>query len=408
MTERYNHEINKFTPDSKVKVETTGNSGSSQIAPFGEVATASPFARIALSFPYNINSALIDSITASTGTVTQADSMAVLQTGTGTTGSAEISSHDSIRYIPGQGVSARFTALFTTGVAGSLQKIGIGNDTDGYFVGINGASGFSILIAKNGSSTWIDSASFSDDMLDGSGSFGFTLDETKGNVFKIEYQWLGFGAISFYIENPLTGEFFLFHRVAYANNNTTPSTYNPTFHLHAHAIKTSGATNITLKTASMGAYSFGHGEGIGVKRAKSNLKTSITTETNILTIRNKLTNVLGGTNTNRVTIDLTLLSISSDGSKLANIKVLENTTLGGTPSYTDVDTNVSVVEFDTAGTTVTGGNEVLDFQLGKTDSEILDLVPLSFSLQPGDSLTISASSSAATEVGISISWKERQ
>ena len=43
--------------------------------------------------------------------------------------------------------------------------------------------------------------------MDGTGPSKQTLDPEFGNVFKIQYQWLGFGAIIFSIENSVTGDF---------------------------------------------------------------------------------------------------------------------------------------------------------------------------------------------------------
>ena len=55
------------------------------------------------------------------------------------------------------------------------------------------------------------------------------LNPQMGNVYQIQFQYLGFGAISFYVESSITGEFELAHQIEFANNNTTPSVSNPTF-----------------------------------------------------------------------------------------------------------------------------------------------------------------------------------
>jgi len=39
------------------------------------------------------------------------------------------------------------------------------------------------------------------------------LDPQKGNVYKIEFQYLGFGDINFYVEDPATGTFCLVHQI---------------------------------------------------------------------------------------------------------------------------------------------------------------------------------------------------
>jgi len=87
-------------------------------------------------------------------------------------------------------------------------------------------------------------------------------------------------------------------------------------------------------------------------------KTSVTTEVAVFTIRNKST-YASKTNYIDILIESVSASIESSGANnLGSIRLVRNATLGGTPSYTDINTNNSVVDYDTAGTTVTGGVEL--------------------------------------------------
>ena len=47
----------------------------------------------------------------------------------------------------------------------------------------------------------------------------------------IQFQYLGAGPMYFWTEDPDTGVPFRFHTIGYANANTTPSTYNPNYHM---------------------------------------------------------------------------------------------------------------------------------------------------------------------------------
>lgn len=369
---------------------------------FGELKVASGVPKVLAHFPYNINTDVVSSTTTGSGTVTHSNFMATMSTTAASSSSAEIETLGVVEYLPGSGVDAMWTAVFTTGVAGSTQSIGVGNSVNGFFVGYNGAD-FGVLHRNNSSDTWTAQSSFNMDTLDGNGPSGMTIDPTKGNVFRCIFQWLGFGAITFFCEYPASGEFIPFHRIKYANANTVPSISNPTLPMSAKVENTTNDTNIVLKTPSLGAYIDGEDTDTGsVTNAQSNTK-SVTTENNIITIRNKTTYQ---SVTNQVRIRPVLLSMAADGNKNVTVNMYINTTLGGSPSYTDISTNTSVIDYDTAGTTISGGRLVASFGLGKTQSSVISIKELNLILNPGDTLTIAATSSQSNDVTAAISWLE--
>ena len=119
---------------------------------FGELAVAEHTPVNQIQFPYNINTDIIESRENNDGTITQADSMAVLQsspTGANANSAAHMLSRIPIRYNPGQGVDIRFTALYTAGATNSVQIAGMGEVGDGLFFGFNGTA-FSILRREQG------------------------------------------------------------------------------------------------------------------------------------------------------------------------------------------------------------------------------------------------------------------
>lgn len=476
---------------------------------FGELSVANPTPEVQIDFPYNINAGLMTTRTNGSGTATQSNGKAVLQTTAASNSSAELESIRVLKYNPGQGGLVRFTSVFTTGATNSTQIIGIGNVEDGFFFGYNGTS-FGILkrsggqreiqtltvtngatvgtgnititldgndtvvAVTNGDSiqevvdkivatdfsgngrgwtlhtrdgavefiaydsgnksgsfafadtdttgiaasfaetvagasptdTWIAQSSWSEDVMDGTGASGVTLDQTKGNVFQIQYQWLGFGAIQFYIEKPSTGEFALVHRIEYANANTDPSILNPALPLFAQGENTSNTSNIQIQSSSMAAFVEGIDKSLGLKESSGNTKTSVgTTQTNILTIRNK--NIFQG-KSNRVRIKLEFMTVSADGTKNVEMQVTKNTVLGGTPSYSDINANQSVVEVDTAGTTITGGRQIFAIELGKAEGRDRNLLDLDVILHPGETITFSgAAASGTSDISAACSWIER-
>lgn len=375
----------------------------SQTGAFGELSVSVLHPRAVLSFSYNINADLVNTDETGSGAVTSEDRMAKLSTGAATSSTASLSSRTVVDYQPGVGALGRGTAIFTAGVAGSEQWIGVGDDLDGFFFGYNGAD-FCINRRKDGVDNVTTQANWNEDNADGTGTLP-VVDFTKGNVFEIKYQWLGFGAIKFSIANPTTGKFVLVHTIQYANANTSPSVDNPSFPLYAYVGNTTNNTDVVLKTASMGGYLEGEHKATGPLKSIDNNKAGVgTTYTNILTIRNKTTYQ---SVRNRIHLKILEISADADGTKAVTIKMIRDATLGGTPSYTDIDTNTSAVDYDTAGTTVTGGVALKTFRLSKLESKDLEMEPLDIELVRGETLTIAAATDSGTsDIGAAITWRE--
>lgn len=476
---------------------------------FGELYVAEPTPVVQCQFPYNINADIIESRENNLGTVTQATSMVVMQSGASANSAAHMLSKTPIRYNPGEGVDVRFTALFTTGAANSVQVAGIGEVGDGLFFGYNGTA-FSIdrresgvpeiqtVSITNGATTgptgnitinldsvsktvavvngdtarevavkiaaadfsdtglgwsvslnnatvifkawsdgnkagtfslvdtdgtgvvgsfaetvagvsttnnWTAQASWNNDVMDGTGPSGVTLDPTKMNVYKIQFQYLGGGAVEFLIEQSDTGKFVLVHRIKYANVNTVPSLINPTLPLHIMAKNTSNTTNLTVKSGSMAGFIQGKESDVGLIKGASNTKIGVgTSQTSILAIKNNV--VYQGT-LNRVKVRVDGINVASEGTKLVTVKITKEGILDGTPAFADVDSNTSVIATDTAGTTFTGGTEILTVELGKTDSKEIPLKQFKIDLLPGEIIIISgAATSSTSDIGASIHWRE--
>ncbi|ERM16304.1 hypothetical protein [Brevibacillus laterosporus] len=373
------------------------------LSSFGDLRTIDLMPIVGWTFNYNVNTDLFKPTTTGNGTVTQNNGMVALQTGATQNSSAKIETIKALRYTPGLGGLVRCTALFTPGVENSTQIIGIGDNVDGFFFGFNGSS-FGILRRINQMDNWTPQTAWNLDKFDGTGPSRVTIDPTKGNVYSIQYQWLGYGTISFFIENPISGRQVLVHRIQYPNSNTIPSILNPTLPIMAEVINSTNTTNITLQSSSAMSFVEGNGNSAAVitRNAVSSTKI-ITTETSIVTIRNK---DIYQSKTNRVQIRMDYISFSVDGTRSAIIRLVKNATLGGTPVFTDVSTDKSVMEFDTAGTTVSDGKTVLLIALGRVDSGQLVLGEIDIELSPDESLTISAASAASSEVSIAVSWQE--
>ena len=384
---------------------------------FGEILVGQLAPQFQGSFEYTAgNTDLNTNTTVDGGTVTQASGMAVLSTSTTTASTALFQSKQHAKYRPGLGGLSRFTALFTSPVAATEQYVGIMDEVgsgaafkNGYAVGYDGTT-FGIHRFQNDTKFTTSLANCADP-LDGSGASGMTITQTNLNVFGVRYQYLGAGAIDYLIEDDSTGKFVVFCTELYANNNTEPSTHNPNFH-HTMWVNNKATTDdITVKSSSYAYFVEGKTSLIELHQPENSSgvkeKTSVTTEVAIFTIRNKATYA---SKTNF--IDIMLLNVggsieASSANNLGTLRIVKNATLGGTPSWSDINTSNSVVEIDTSGTTVTGG-KVLDIVdlAGKNDRDRTLLIDAKIILNPGETLTVSGGSANSATMRGHGAWRE--
>ncbi len=73
----------------------------------------------------------------------------------------------------------------------------------------------------------VTQANFNIDRLDGTGPSGMTLNPQLGNVYQIQFQWLGYGVLIFSVTNPVSGQSSKFHIYEYPNSAEVPSVAQP-------------------------------------------------------------------------------------------------------------------------------------------------------------------------------------
>ena len=384
---------------------------------FGDLRTAELSPIFQQSFEYTVdNTALLTNVIANGGTVTQADAMAVVTSSTTTASSAEFRSVRHAKYRSGLGGLSRFTAIFTAGVAGTEQYIGltsvVGSSAafkDGYMIGFDGDT-FGFHRFQNDVKISVAQSAW-DDPLDGTGASGMTLDPTKLNVWSIRFQYLGGGAITLQVEDDSTGALVTVHTVLYANLNTVPSVYNPNFHFTGYVNNLATTSNVVLKCASFAYFVEGKSGLTETQQPQfssgEQTKTTVTTEVALFTLRNKTT-YASKANFIDIILERIVISIeASSANNLGDIRLVRNTTLGGSPSYADINATNSVIEIDTAGTTLTGGEELLFAPLaGKNDSNIESLLPYKIFLTAGDTITVAGKSANSATINAAMLWKE--
>lgn len=258
--------------------------------------------------------------------------------------------------------------------------------------------------------TWIAQTAWNVDKMDGTGVSEVTLDPTKGNSYRIHYT-MGFGPVSFSILTELDNIYQDVHIHSSSNIGSSTTTFNPTAAMFVDARSKGSTTSLTMKVVYMAGFLQGEVDGIGVtETADAVAEPTTTNEIPILTVLNK--RIFQG-KLNRVSIEpqsLTLSTLLNNGFATFRLYIRANPETG--TSYTDVDTNVSVMQFDTDSTTFTNvlGRKIDSFVLHQNDSGVIDLKSMNVIISPGQTLMITAQASKANannEVAAALNWKER-
>ena len=367
---------------------------------FGDKVVVERVDNILVGFNYNISTEDVKTAVVDTGSVAAVDSMAVLSSGTGTTGKITLESVDVVRYIPGREVFAYFTAMFPNGgVSDSTQHIGPFTSQDGFFLGYTNND---LIVGHKRDSVRTEVISSA---WNGNPRVLTEIDFAKLNIFRITYGWLGTAPVSFEVITP-NGEWLVMHQLQFPSTRTQTSVLNPTLPICSDIEKTAGTEDIIMKTGSWGAGSQGN---LSTKQERtktvSNSVLGVTTEALIINVRNQST--FQGIN-NRVVARPFILSVTTDGPKPVTLRIYKNLTIA-TPTWVDVDAVNSVLQTDILGTPTYDVTKLSDaLQLGRIDSQILNIDKEGAVLvRPGDDVTISAESSGAgSDVTLAIRYQE--
>lgn len=193
------------------------------------------------------------------GDASNSSGQAVFSSGTNTNGGVSAVSNGLVYYNPHSETFAAFSAVFTTGIANSYQRIGIYDANNGFFVGYNNAV-FGVTLRKGGLDTFTAQASFNVDTLTGASTSTFkrngvpeAVDFTKDNLYRIRFGWLGAAPIFFEIYSP-DGDWVVFNVIRHPNSSTSASINNPDLPVTLDIQKTgASATDLIMNTGCWGA-----------------------------------------------------------------------------------------------------------------------------------------------------------
>lgn len=350
---------------------------------------------VQLHFVYGVNDKLMTTTVSGTGDVSGSDSMMVVSSGTTTSSNAEARSHHIGKYYSGQGLLCRFSAIFPSSLSGtSFCEIGMGNDEDGLFFGVD-STGFFVNRRDNSTDNVVYSTAWD--------NLTFELDQTKGNVYQIELAWLGFGSSIFSVQNPTTNEFDMVYKKVYANTSVIPSISNPNFPFWTYLSNGDTTDDIILKTASAGIFLQGvldrYASSILSSFSASDTATS-GTNVHLITVRVRSSY---NSKTNWLKAFLKEITAAVDGTKNVRLSVSINSTIAST-SYSNYDTSNSILESSTAGTVSALGQELFVMEMSKAGqgTQAFQVSESVFEIDPGDTLTVAYTTSANTDINVDL------
>lgn len=234
----------------------------------------------------------------------------------------------------------------------------------------------------------------------------FSIDPTKGNVFQVKMQYLGFGALFFKIENEFTGIYETVHVIQYANNNILPSMSNPTFRVGLLSENRGSTTSTTLKGASFAGFVEGRSVPTTQTRAISNTVASVSTSAfqNIVSLRNRL---VFGDLRNRAETQMLRISARSDSAKGAIIEIRANPDFGSDVTWNYLDKANSITEFASDGSPITGGR-LIDSFIAPLNGALFDLKDLDEFLLGGETVSVSAKTNGGSAAEVFASFTIRE
>jgi hypothetical protein len=253
---------------------------------------------------------------------------------------------------------------------------------------------------------FIPQSSWNQDKFDGTGPSGQTIDPTKGNVYGVQFQYLGYGDAFFYVVDGLTGRPTLCHVIRNSNTRSSTNLRNPNLYLTWESRNTGTGTSVVMRGASGGAFVEGSVQFLGAQFAvpPASVTAGAGVETPILSLRAN-TVYLNRQSTAQLQIDR--ISVACDGTKTVLFKVYKNSTLTA-PRWQYVNSTTSAASYDqnATGFSVGNGTLVYAFAVSKTGNSTESLTDIALFMQAGDYLTITATSTNASDVAASIVWIE--
>lgn len=387
---------------------------------FGRNRVSSPQTLFDNQFHYDAQPLLWETVTVTGGSAAHVPARAAVDMTVDTTSGASVvrQSHRYFRYQPGKSQLIYMTGVLGAAKANVRKRIGYFDAENGVFFEST-ADGFYVVIRSSTTGSPIDTpvlqSSWNIDPMDGTGPSGITLDISKTQIFLIDLEWLGVGAVRFGF---VIGD-IIWYVHKQNNANTLTSAYMTTANLPLRYEITNTAESASSTTMSQICSTVIRENGYENERGlvfSANVgitPISVTSRQPVLTIRPKTT-------LNSIAVRGLISPVEYDllaGTNGALIELVYNGTLsGGAGTYTSANTS-SMIEYNFDHTGITGGYVIDSFYIPagvgtikvSDSSEIETKLGLSLDAAGSvqDRLSIVATALTGTStINAAISWKE--
>lgn len=386
-----------YNPLPTYDIDLAGRTAATSI--FGDRIVADRIPDVAAQFQYGFPASSAVPEIENGGYITIIESMLVLGTDINVAGRAKISNKKALRYVPGYEAFVFFTAVFSPAKADSVQRTGLFDDENGFFIGYEGVD-FAVTRRRDGVDVnyVIDVSKVFEDG---------TFNPEFGNVYKISFGYLGFAAITFEVMRP-DGGWKMFYKIEYPNSSTDTHITNTNLPPALEVFNSGNDTDIFVKA---GSFSGGTTYGGGVDPASrkfsfSNNNIDIIPVYHLVFVFRSKETFFGIKN--YIEALLVLLSIAADLSKDSVWEFRKDMTITNTPTWQDTDVD-SIIEYS-ADATVTTDSGSLEFSLslGKTQTLFEDVEKYVINLLPGETMAIIIKTPGGTNgtFNFSLRWKE--
>jgi hypothetical protein len=291
-----------------------------------------------------------------------------------TTGSKIIRQTKNVmKYIPGRSASLSFAIRFETPVVGICRRIGLFNETEGFFFEDDGGTYSCVLRNTNAGITTenrVTRDNWTGEKLDGNGWSQYTADPTKIQMVNFDYEWYGAGQVGF--NWIIGGEKINIHTFNTANESNRTWSSTPFLPIRCSLENKIGVAGTHyLYQGSNSLILEGDSEKLGVLVSRGSPITGRTmpvanTFYPILSIRLKSNQLTG------VALPRSLQAATNDNTNIF-WRLVQNATLTGA-NWTNHPDPDAFTQYDESATAMSGGKVLLSgfFIGGGSDLVIID------------------------------------
>jgi hypothetical protein len=232
-----------------------------------------------------------------------------------------------------------------------------------------------------------------------------TLDPSKGNIYEITYQDMGFGEINYSVIDPETGNFVVVHRIKQPNSGTELSIPNPSLRAGAYAVSLGSTTILNVYYHSVGVFSQAVQAKTRNPRSTSNTQTlSTTNPTNILAIRNRKTY---NNYNNQIEIEPITLTFANESNKTVVVELRASQDFNVELIYSNLGTNL-ITDVSTTSATINSGRILGSYTVAPNSDKIVDLTSEEIRLPPSLNFAIVATRTGGSsgDFTASLTWYE--